>query len=505
MFQRVSNYRHMKRILPVILCFLLCSSAALEARQLDSLQKAALSERLEEYFAALAHEPVEVQKQECDFLIGSSSDSLVRQFVAVKIYDHYLNSPIMGVESVAIHVLDNWFFNSKVSMYNDIDLLNARIYADFNRQSLVGEAAPELEMYTSEGRTKQLFTDSDTGGWYRILFFYDTDCSKCRIESSLLNFLFNDKDYPVELYAIYTGDNREEWGRYIGEKLDFKTEKTRICHLWDPELTSDFQRKYGVIQTPRLFLVSPDGMILGRGLDSSALETMLERIFTVPELKYGSEESQFLYDSIFSTGSSADDVDSVIGHIASSTLAKGDTTMFRQLSGDLLYYLASHRGEGIKEGLDKLIDGFILSRNDIWRSADDSLKIVGFAEMADELLSRSEPGTKVPGIQLEGVRFSKGREKAGKFRTDALRGRRNIIIFHTDGCPVCHEEINAARELADSQRGVRVLLVNVDEILSAAPYLSADLFDSFDLSSLPFILETDRKGKIIRRYITLTQ
>ena len=198
----------MKRILHVILCFLLCSSAALEARQLDSLQKAALSERLEEYFAALAHEPVEVQKQECDFLIGSSSDSLVRQFVAVKIYDHYLNSPIMGVESVAIHVLDNWFFNSKVSMYNDIDLLNARIYADFNRQSLVGEAAPELEMYTSEGRTKQLFTDSDACGRYRVLYFYDTDCSKCRIESALLKFLLNDKDYPVELYAIYTQKGR---------------------------------------------------------------------------------------------------------------------------------------------------------------------------------------------------------------------------------------------------------------------------------------------------------
>jgi alkyl hydroperoxide reductase subunit AhpC len=493
----------MKKTLYIILCVLFCTAVNLDARQLDSLQKNALSEKLEEYFSALRHEPVEVQKQECDFLIGSSTDSLVRQFVAMKIYEHYLTSPIMGVESVAIHVLDNWFFNSKIRMVNDIDLLNARIYADFNRQSLVGGKAQPLALTSLQGHKKELFTDSEKKGAYSVLYFYDTDCSGCRVESAMLKTLFNDKDYPVEFYAIYTGDNSEEWVKYVREKLEFKTEKTSVCHLWDPELTSDFQRKYGVIQTPRLFLVSPEGIILGRGLDSFALETMLEGVFTVPELNYGGKESLALFDNIFSSDSTVDDVDSVMGHIASSSLAKGDTTMFRQLSGDLLYYLASHRGEGIKEGLDNLIDGFILSRNDIWRSADDSLKIIGFAEMADELLSRSEPGKKVPGIKLDGVRLTKGQEKTGKFRTDALRGRRNIIIFHTDGCPVCRAEIDAARKLVDSQRGTRVLLVNVDEILSSAPHLSAALFDSFDLSSLPFIIETDRKGKVVRRYMAL--
>ena len=61
----------------------------------------ALGAKLEEYFAALAGEPLSVQNAECDYLIESCKDSLVRQFVTLKIYDHYPKSKIMGDEGVA--------------------------------------------------------------------------------------------------------------------------------------------------------------------------------------------------------------------------------------------------------------------------------------------------------------------------------------------------------------------------------------------------------------------
>ena len=53
-----------------------------------------------------------------------------------------------------------------------------------------------------------------------------------------------------------------------------------------------------------------------------------------------------------------------------------------------------------------------------------------------------------------------------------------------------------------ASKGVRVLLVNVDEILASQPELASDLFDSFDLTSLPFIMVTDSKGVVQRRYIS---
>ena len=50
---------------------------------------------------------------------------------------------------------------------------------------------------------------------------------------------------------------------------------------------------------------------------------------------------------------------------------------------------------------------------------------------------------------------------------------------------------------------MKILLVNVDEIVTSDPSLASRIFDRFDLSSLPFIIETDRKGKILHRYMTL--
>jgi hypothetical protein len=46
-------------------------------------------------------------------------------------------------------------------------------------------------------------------------------------------------------------------------------------------------------------------------------------------------------------------------------------------------------------------------------------------------------------------------------------------------------------------------MVNVDSIVENDPALADQLFKSFDLTSLPFILQTDKKGRILRRYISL--
>ena len=269
-------------------------------------------------------------------------------------------------------------------------------------------------------------------------------------------------------------------------------------------MVSDFQRKYGVLQTPRLFLIAPDGTIIGRGLDAVALAQMLHTLFADVKLEYGTPESVDLFDGIFSSGSEKDDVESVADYIAASTLPKGDTVMFRQMTGDLLYYLSTRSGEGVKEGLVNLIDTYI-SDNKAWKSQDDSLKIIGFAGIMKDLLSKAEVGTTVADMRVPGIRVfaSKNgvKEKIYKGNLRKLRADRNMIIFYTEGCHVCDAEKRAARELVESNHDVVVFMVNVDEIMRTSPSLSSQLFDAFDLSSLPYIIETDKKGKILRRYI----
>ena len=150
---------------------LLLSARAQEA---DTAVFNALDAKLAGYVKAIEPLDVEAQKEECSFLISSCTDSLVRQHVALYLYANYVKSAVMGVEAVAIDIADNWFFTGKVRMKNDIDLMNARIFADFNRQSLVGEKAPELVMKDDKGLETNLFTQPSKR--YSVLYFYDTGC-----------------------------------------------------------------------------------------------------------------------------------------------------------------------------------------------------------------------------------------------------------------------------------------------------------------------------------------
>ncbi len=484
------------------MCFVVLSTL-LRAQGLDSLARVSLGEKIEAYFGALAVESLEVQKAEADFMIGLSTDSLIRQFTAAKIYEYYMTSPVMGAENVAVHIYDEWFKDGRVKMNSDLELMNARIFAEFNRRSLIGEKAPDLRMEAMDGTVVELFSEGDSKPKYRVLYFYDSGCAKCKMESILLRNMLLTENFPIEFYAIYAGDNRPAWESYVRERFDLEKSAAEIIHLWDPELDSDFQKKYGVIQTPRMLLVSPDGMIMGRGLDAKALSVMLHKIFDVPELQYGGKESAELFDGIFGVETSADDVKRIADYIETTTLGQGNSVMFRQLTGDMLYWLSSRSEEAFKEGTDYLLDSKILSRPEIWCTADDSLKVVGLAQFLNALLDKSRPGTEIESLKLPAERVKSGKSKKGEFRLDRMCGRRNIVIFYTEGCGNCDAQKAAARELAREDRKVQVLMVNVDEIISSAPDMEVRLFDTFDLSTLPFILETDRRGVIRRRYMDL--
>ena len=154
-----------------------CSMLAGAQQTPDSASFAALGAKLDSYMEAMAPLSVQEQEKECSFLIESCTDSLVRQYVALKLYSSYISSDVMGVEAVAIDIADNWFFNGKIRMKNDIDLMNARIYAEFNRRSLVGKQAEELTLYTAEGDSLSLFGGEGPRRRYSVLYFYDTGCT----------------------------------------------------------------------------------------------------------------------------------------------------------------------------------------------------------------------------------------------------------------------------------------------------------------------------------------
>ena len=78
---------------------------------------------------------------------------------------------------------------------------------------------------------------------------------------------------------------------------------------------------------------------------------------------------------------------------------------------------------------------------------DDSLNIVGFAQMMSDLLSKAAPGAVVPEIKVPGQLYTWRGEKFQDKRLDKLKKKVNILIFYTEGCEVCAAQKAAALAL----------------------------------------------------------
>lgn len=470
--------------------------------QLDTAVSNALGAKLDEYMLIIGTEPAEVKCEETDFLISSCTDSLVRQFTALRLYSHFMESKLMGDESVAIHIFDKWFSDGKVKMKSESDFMGARIFAEFNRQSLIGKKAPELYLENDSGVYVSLFGKGSWNDRPSILFFYDSGCATCKMESIMLRSLLNGTEYHVNLYAVYTQQSGENMERFKTEYLDIRNPQVNVEYLRDPMSVSDFQMKYGILQTPGIFLISRDGTVIGRKLDVMALGRLME-IYCKP-YEYGSRESSAFYDEVFASYGGhpgSDDVKGICDAIAGKTLGQKDTLRFKQMAGDLMYWLGASRGEGIKCGLEYLIDRYIAGEPAIWTTGEDSLKVLSYSEILRDLLAKAPAGERLPAVEVSGIMKIRGKERNKTVRLDRLRNA--TVVFHTEGCPVCEAELAAADSLSKADRREKFFLTDIDEVMNTDPDTAFLLFEKFDLTVMPYITETDRKGRVTRKYMSL--
>ena len=142
--------------------------------------------------------------------------------------------------------------------------------------------------------------------------------------------------------------------------------------------------------------------------------------------------------------------------------------------------------------------------------------------------------------------------RQGRVRLSRLKN--TAVIFHTEGCPVCKAETEAADTLLlrkgrisaltggcgfpdapertylrtygrlrqhtgtrdipapagvrerKNGRSIRIrktVLIDMDGIWNTSPALAEEIMRSFDLSSLPFILVTDSEARVYRKYVSL--
>lgn len=271
----------MRKLILIISALLLALGLS---AQTDSLGRyAGLDSLLTQFYTALERESVEAKNAEFDRLISTCTDSLLRQHVTLKVFHHYRSSRVMGEEAVAVHIYDKWIDSGMVKTKNEFEQMEAELFVNFNRYSLVGMKATPVTLKNPCGRKLTVPEE----GRVSVFFFYSTSCMKCMVQAPLIPPVLEEVDFPMDFYAVYTEFDKRDWKAF---RRNFKVsnKQVRVKHLWDPDTDSDYPLMYAVNATPRIFVVWEDGEIIGRRLEVDNLKQILSYIQTI----YGKETAE---------------------------------------------------------------------------------------------------------------------------------------------------------------------------------------------------------------------
>ena len=400
------------------------------------------------YLQTLLEKPVGAINQDVDRLIDSVGiqHPELQSKVAGIAFDFFTDSPVMGHEAVAVHIADNWFLNDRLKLENESLYPLIRTYVEFNRSSLVGADAPELAMESIDSLRVSV---RETESPYKVLFFYDTDCSTCRREAPLLaDLVRNYHGEHLTLFAIYTQGNRDAWESYVREVFsDIQNPDVSVVHLWDPEAETGFHQKYAVLSTPMLFLLDQQNTILGRRLDAEALSQMLE-IENAQALQY-----KQLFDNVFNTFEplSVPDVEGIIDTFAEKTF--NNKRLFCEVLLNLFNYLRTSDKFVKQQGALYLAEKYIVAEPDYWSQEFLSSTLHALAK------ARLNPaGSKATQLTLQ--------NKCGR-KKQLFNGKHwyTLVFFHLIDCAQCQKEIAELNRLKPEMydMDMQVVMVYVGE------------------------------------------
>ena len=257
----------------IFLFLILSSWLPLSAKETVIPSQRHLDSLLANFFYIYQPETNDEKYKEFDRIIGMCGDSLTRQYMTMQIFDHYSNSNVMGEEEVAIKIYDSWIANGKVKARSEFEAMEKYIFTEFNRHSLIGMEAPLIELEKPNGGKLTIPEENKMA----ILFFYATDCAKCKLEWEFMPEVLKRIGVRVNFYAINCSTDKDVWYSYI-ENFKVDNKKISVKHLWDPGMKSEYQKLYGILATPRIFLVMKDGEIVGRRLELENLYDMFRYI-----------------------------------------------------------------------------------------------------------------------------------------------------------------------------------------------------------------------------------
>jgi len=225
--------------------------------------------RLDAFFRNVVIQYSDSINKEIDKIIRKcESNYKLFQFVSVYLFNHFRESEIMGHDAVMVKLADDIYLSGKADWTTKEFRDDLAKQVDLLRNNLIGMKAKDLVMNSYKGTFVSLY---DIEKDFTILYFWEPNCGHCKEATPKLKAYYEKaKGESVEVFAVCTTSNKEEWAKYI--------EDNGLIWIngWDPDRKTYFDFYYNVQSTPMIYILDRDKKIIAKKLSVEDIPSFIE-------------------------------------------------------------------------------------------------------------------------------------------------------------------------------------------------------------------------------------
>jgi thiol-disulfide isomerase/thioredoxin len=228
--------------------------------------------KLNDYFSKWIYQIPDTINAEADKILKATRNSKeLFRYTLRTLTANALQSKIMGMDEVSVYLVEHYYMKGDAYWLSKKDLDWYEERARKMSPTVLGNTAPELLM-------QDVFTLGDKPlselkAKYTVVIIWDYDCPVCKKEVPKLDSVYNAilKSKGVKVYSVASGGELDKVQQFIKDnKIEDWT------NVADVNNNTGFKEKYDAYSTPKIYLLDENKKIIGKGLDHSNINTVIE-------------------------------------------------------------------------------------------------------------------------------------------------------------------------------------------------------------------------------------
>jgi thiol-disulfide isomerase/thioredoxin len=232
-----------------------------------------------------------------DMLVTKSrtSPELFRYMLGT-LFNHYGQSQIMGFDAVALYIADKYYIKEatwsdtasirklKEQVARKMPLTLGKVAADVQLVFVPSEhfiAATDSIPLKKNPYVGNFFKLSDIKSDFIILFFWEADCSHCKIATpQMYSFYSKLKKKNVEVIAISTlfgEEGKLKWVNFVNEHKLYNW-----INAWNP-YDYKFKEQYDIVSTPTIYILDKYRKIIAKRIGPEQCEEIIDHYIEVEQ------------------------------------------------------------------------------------------------------------------------------------------------------------------------------------------------------------------------------